>query len=210
MACTVVQSLRIDGRLLRAWGIGAGSICREECDRWECGLRGRAGPREDLLDFLCCGDARRYIGSRWARLWASIKINSPATDDWTARCRLMGCIRSEPKTSALARNDPGLLAENDPPLHQDGASCPRATRGFGACPTQACPWHCPWDAVRIPVTHGAFCWKVRVLHAVGVDDGNPPRTPSAWMISLVSLLATAPNRVLGVGHSNRAEVGHSW
>ena len=142
-----------------------------------------------------------------------IEIKSYTNHPNLSRGRLKETMLLEPMyywASALARNDPGLLAENDPPLHQDGASCPRATRGFGACPTQACPWHCPWDAVRIPVTHGAFCWKVRVLHAVGVDDGNPPRTPSAWMISLVSLLATAPNRVLGVGHSNRAEVGHSW
>ncbi len=83
----------------------------------------------------------------------------------------------------------------------------RGQRGVLAPAARSVPMALPLAG---PVTHDDFCWKMRALPAVGANDGNPPRTPSAWMISLVSLLPIAPNRVLGVGHSNRAEVGHSW
>src|SRR2546427_4179917 len=54
--------------------------------------------------------------------------------------------------------------------------------------------------------------KLNALRACGADDGTATRTPSAWMISPLLLCPRAnpaPNRVLGVGHFKRAEVGHS-
>ena len=45
------------------------------------------------------------------------------------------------------------------------------------------------------------------------DDAKANRTPSAWMTSSLTLgrrKNSVPNRVPSVGHSKRAEVGHSW
>ena len=55
-------------------------------------------------------------------------------------------------------------------------------------------------------------WILSTLRACGADDGTSNRTPSAWMIMPPTLAHGQnpfPNRVLSVGHSNRAEMGHS-
>jgi hypothetical protein len=51
--------------------------------------------------------------------------------------------------------------------------------------------------------------KVSTLRASGEDDGTANRTPSAWMISLASSSCPRANRVLRLGYSNRAQMGHS-
>jgi hypothetical protein len=51
--------------------------------------------------------------------------------------------------------------------------------------------------------------KLSTLRACGADDGTAKRTPAAWMISLASLSCPRANRVLRVGHPNRAQIGHS-
>ena len=51
-----------------------------------------------------------------------------------------------------------------------------------------------------------------IAYAPPADDGKANRTPSAWII-MPPILArgqnSVPDRVLSVGHSNRAQVGHS-
>jgi hypothetical protein len=50
------------------------------------------------------------------------------------------------------------------------------------------------------------------LRACGADDGTPNRTPSAGMILPLTFARgqnSVPHCVLSVGHSSRAEVGHS-
>lgn len=76
--------------------------------------------------------------------------------------------------------------------------------------------HAPTGAPGAPVAGGplarfrplrAFPLEISGLRTSGADDERATCTPSAWMISLVRS-CPAPNRVPGVAHSNRAEVGH--
>src|ERR1039457_1859715 len=83
------------------------------------------------------------------------------------------------RTSALTRNYPVLLATSYPPLHQDGAICPRAkprsARGNstpGSSPSA--PGGRPVSP-RTRLTLGdSACYE-----PLGADDGKPTRAPCA-------------------------------
>ena len=108
--------------------------------------------------------------------------------------------------SALARIDPVLCAQNDPPRPREER---QATPRFAARQTRSRGRRRqPGRSNRFPHA-GSRPWKVRALRASarmmgihparlsGVDDiaGHPP--------------CNASNRVLGVGQSNRAQMGNS-
>ena len=110
------------------------------------------------------------------------------------------------RSSALARIDPVLCAKNDPPRPREER---QATPRFAARQTRSRGRRRqPGRSNRFPHA-GSRPWKVRALRASarmmgihparlsGVDDiaGHPP--------------CTASNRVLGVGQSNRAQMGNS-
>jgi hypothetical protein len=114
--------------------------------------------------------------------------------------------------SALARNDPTLLARSDPAPRRGEHNFVQL-RTF--LPTDKCrikrSRRAPQDW-SFSTSAGRYLRKLNALRACGADDGTATRTPSAWMISPLLLCPRAnpaPNRVLGVGHSKRAEVGHS-
>ncbi len=93
------------------------------------------------------------------------------------------------RPSALARNDPTLLAKSDPPPPLVGGallagkpdSCPRANASRLGPAAFRRSIISPRPAVP--------CCDMRALRAFGADDGRTTRTPSAWMILLAQFLA---------------------
>jgi hypothetical protein len=88
--------------------------------------------------------------------------------------------------SALARNDPTLLAKSDPPPQPGGRLLPQGKRIFAA---QQALWSWPPQPGGGSVVPPAKRCNLRVLRAFGADAGKSPRTPSAWMKLLGRFLA---------------------
>ena len=105
---------------------------------------------------------------------------------WTAQCQSI-----PPCGSALARNDPGLLAKTDPPgARKEGLLCHKA-RAARTAGTDSCP-----SASSTPIKSKSLkTWPL------------PHDTPSAWMIMIsrrcrkTILRDNGENSVLRVGHS---------
>ena len=144
------------------------------------------------------------------------------------RCSKCGAARPKPKStarraiipilvasvllvgpSALGRNDPTLLAKSDP-APQPGECAFVAGQGLllpvGKSRAAERRYIPQPDLLIGPQSVSN---KVSNLRACGADDVKATRTPSAWMIMLSTFLARRQIVFLRVGHSKRAQMGHS-
>jgi hypothetical protein len=90
------------------------------------------------------------------------------------------------RPSALARIYPTLLAKGGPPPRRSGGVCGSGQTvvfAVGQVPCGASSLVCRQRSPGMPSCKGSL------LRASGADDGNATRTPSAWMISLLSWFA---------------------
>src|ERR1017187_401488 len=95
---------------------------------------------------------------------------------------------NETSPSVLARNYPTLLTKSDPPPRPVGWCFAAGQERIFAARQMLCGLAVPPPAVDRFAGTRSFSCDLTALRAFGADDGKPPRTPSAWMISLVSPL----------------------